>query len=186
MLKALETVQNIPRAILRPDAGKPRVFIGSSKEGLLVAEAVQSELQHLALCRIWTEDLFKLSLSNLENLSEAIKEFDYAVLVMSPDDITIKRGQTAESPRDNLIFELGLSWVDSAEAGSFSFTYRAHRLAFRQTSPAFTAQSSTLRKRRRTCEQRSAQHAEKLWAPLSPTRASRGRGALGTTRLFRS
>ena len=33
---------------------------------------------------------------------------DFAVLVLTPDDITLSRGTTIASPRDNAIFELGL------------------------------------------------------------------------------
>jgi predicted nucleotide-binding protein len=32
---------------------------------------------------------------------------DFAVVVLTPDDVTTKRGQTYDVPRDNVLFELG-------------------------------------------------------------------------------
>ena len=51
---------------------------------------------------------FWLSKGNLENLLAAVKRVDYAVLVLSQDDVVSKRGEMVVSPRDNVLFELGL------------------------------------------------------------------------------
>ena len=38
----------------------------------------------------------------------ALDQFDFAVMVLSPDDLIESRGQSYASPRDNVLFELGL------------------------------------------------------------------------------
>jgi predicted nucleotide-binding protein len=86
---------------------KPRVFIGSSAEGLNVAEAIQLGLDYVAECTIWSQGVFGLSVGSLEALTKAMSKYDYAVLVLTPDDVTTKRGATSNSPRDNVLFELG-------------------------------------------------------------------------------
>lgn len=87
---------------------KPRVFIGSSTEALEVAHAIQENLEHDALCKVWTQGIFDLSGSALDNLLNASLNFDFAVFVFQPDDITKIRACTAETVRDNVVFELGL------------------------------------------------------------------------------
>src|SRR6185369_11267703 len=37
-----------------------------------------------------------------------LDRFDFAVLVATPDDMVIRREEAALSPRDNILFELGL------------------------------------------------------------------------------
>jgi predicted nucleotide-binding protein len=38
----------------------------------------------------------------------ATKDADFAALVLTADDMTVSRGKAKPSPRDNVIFELGL------------------------------------------------------------------------------
>lgn len=87
---------------------KPSVFIGSSSEGLAISENIQLGLEHSVESTIWSQGVFGLSKGNLENLVAASTDYDYAVLVLTPDDLTTKRGKTENSPRDNVLFELGL------------------------------------------------------------------------------
>lgn len=88
---------------------EPVVFIGSSSEGLNVAEIIDKELKKVAITQLWTaDDTFQLSKTTIEDLMRVAKEIDFAVLVLSPDDITISRSKVNNSPRDNVIFELGL------------------------------------------------------------------------------
>ena len=87
---------------------KPFVFIGSSAEGLDMAKAVQANLEYSCECQIWSQGLFGLSSGTLETLVKSIDKFDFAILVLTEDDITISRGNEQKSPRDNVIFELGL------------------------------------------------------------------------------
>ncbi|QDU31462.1 putative nucleotide-binding protein containing TIR-like domain protein [Anatilimnocola aggregata] len=86
----------------------PYVFIGSSVEGLDAAKAIQSNLQYCCESHIWHQGLFGLSGGTLETLVNNLDSFDFAVLCLTPDDLTISRGQEKKAPRDNVILELGL------------------------------------------------------------------------------
>jgi Predicted nucleotide-binding protein containing TIR-like domain len=87
---------------------KPRIFIGSSVEGLPIAEHLQLGLDYYAECTLWSQGVFGLSGGTLESLVRAASEFQFAILVLTPDDLVQKRSQTKNSPRDNVLFELGL------------------------------------------------------------------------------
>lgn len=87
---------------------KPRIFIGSSKEGLEVAQALQYQLKQDANVTLWNEGVFELTRNYLESLLKATDEFDYAILVFRADDEATSRGATSPVTRGNVIFELGL------------------------------------------------------------------------------
>lgn len=84
------------------------VFVGSSVEGLGIAQAIQLELQYDATCTLWYQGIFGLSKGTLEALVEKLDAFEFAILVLTPDDITQTRGEAVQTPRDNVLFELGL------------------------------------------------------------------------------
>lgn len=88
-------------------AGRPRVFIASSVEGLPIAEALQVDLQFFADVTIWEQGVFHPSQGSLSALDEIAGQSDFAIAVLTPDDMTTRRGQTHAVPRDNVIFELG-------------------------------------------------------------------------------
>jgi hypothetical protein len=52
--------------------------------------------------------VFGLGSGILESLMKVREQFDFAVMVLSPDDLGESRGKSYEYPRDNVIFELGL------------------------------------------------------------------------------
>jgi predicted nucleotide-binding protein len=87
---------------------RPRVFIGSSVEGLEVAHAVQAALYYDAEPVIWSQGVFGLSTGTLETLVAEANEYDFAVFILTADDLVDKRGQRGNAPRDNVLFELGL------------------------------------------------------------------------------
>lgn len=87
---------------------KPFVFIGSSAEGLESAKGVQANLEYSCECQIWSQGLFGLSSGTMETLVNSLDKFDFAILMLTEDDITISRNKEQGSPRDNVIFELGL------------------------------------------------------------------------------
>lgn len=86
----------------------PSVFIGSSTEGLDVAREVELQLQRDAVTTIWKDGVFGLGSGTLESLMKVLEQFDFAVMVLSPDDLVESRSQSYASPRDNVLFELGL------------------------------------------------------------------------------
>lgn len=89
------------------DARDVRVFIGSSREGEAVALAIQQALAAHVHCQVWSQGLFGLSELPLESLDAASRQHDFAVLVITPDDVTEARGIRAAAPRDNILFEVG-------------------------------------------------------------------------------
>jgi len=91
------------------EANRPRLFIGSSAEGLRLAEAVQANLDYDCEATIWSQGFFGLNGgTTLETLVDQIPSFDFAALVITADDLNTSRSQTHVSPRDNVILELGL------------------------------------------------------------------------------
>ncbi|MCF0049548.1 nucleotide-binding protein [Dyadobacter sp. LJ53] len=86
----------------------PRVFIGSSSKGFDIADAILANICNFCDAEIWDDGVFKLSESTLDNLINSLDEFDFAILVLTPDDIMNSKGRLQASPRDNVIFELGL------------------------------------------------------------------------------
>jgi hypothetical protein len=87
---------------------KPRVFIVSSKEGLDVARAMQSELDNWAETTIWSQAVFTPSSTALDDLIRISGEYDFGVFVFSFEDIVKIRDQEYRSTRDNVVFELGI------------------------------------------------------------------------------
>jgi hypothetical protein len=88
---------------------KPRIFIGSSGEGLKVAEYIKHKLQKAEFeVYLWTDDIFKANNSVLETLLREASLFDFGIMVATKDDFTKKRDKEFETARDNVVFEFGL------------------------------------------------------------------------------
>ncbi len=87
---------------------KPRIFIGSSKEGLEVAQHVKLKLNDDFDCYLWTDGIFQYNISFLDTLLKEASLFDFGILIATKDDYTSSRGNLFETPRDNVIFEFGL------------------------------------------------------------------------------
>ena len=56
---------------------------------------------------LWTHQ-FELSATYIESLEAIADQADFAVLVLTPDDVTTSRAKEQFAPRDNVVFELGL------------------------------------------------------------------------------
>ncbi|HEX8914714.1 MAG TPA: TIR domain-containing protein [Humisphaera sp.] len=95
-------------SVPQPGRAKPALFIGSSVEGLKYARALEQQLQHHVEVTIWKDGVFGLGGGTLESLVDALPRFDFAALVLTPDDLTDSRNKSQPSARDNVIFELGL------------------------------------------------------------------------------
>jgi Predicted nucleotide-binding protein containing TIR-like domain len=87
---------------------KPSIFIGSSSEGLDYAKAIKASLSRAADVTVWDEGLFLLGNVALEEILAFPYRFDFAILVLTPDDLLESRGVELRSPRDNVLFELGI------------------------------------------------------------------------------
>lgn len=88
---------------------KIRVFIISSTEALDIARAIQNAFDHDPFTvTVWTDGVFRASWYPIESLERQLDESDFAIAIAQPDDATASRGVSAPTPRDNVIFELGL------------------------------------------------------------------------------
>ncbi|HEU0078521.1 MAG TPA: TIR domain-containing protein, partial [Longimicrobiaceae bacterium] len=86
-----------------------RVFIISSAEALPLARAIQTAFQHEPFTvTVWTDGVFRASHYPVESLEAQLDESDFAIAIAEPDDLVESRGSSARTPRDNVIFELGL------------------------------------------------------------------------------
>jgi hypothetical protein len=87
---------------------KARVFVGSSREALPIARALQHELRDTAYCELWSQGLFRIGSVSLDDLVRAANGFDFAVFLFAPDDIVKMRDNQHSAVRDNVLFELGI------------------------------------------------------------------------------
>lgn len=87
---------------------KPRIFIGSSSEGINVAQKVKSFFEKDFECFLWTDDIFKYNENFLETLMKEASLFDFGFMVFTKDDYTKSRLEYFDTARDNVVFEYGL------------------------------------------------------------------------------
>lgn len=96
-------------SLVRAANQRPRVFVGSSVEGLPIARALQEQLEHDPVdVRVWTDNVFVPGSTTVAELAQTAQGSDFGVFVVRADDLTESRGQQAGSPRDNVILELGM------------------------------------------------------------------------------
>jgi predicted nucleotide-binding protein len=100
--------QAAPSIGKRSEVERPKVFVGSSAEGLSIAEAIQQNLDYECEVTLWPQGVFGLGQGTLEDLVREAATVDFAVLVLTPDDLVMKREKRGQQPRDNVLFELGL------------------------------------------------------------------------------
>ena len=89
-------------------SARPSLFIGSSVEGLDVAYALQECLEYDAEPTVWPQGVFNPTGGTLSALLDVARRTDFAVFVFTPDDIRTMRKSVGQTPRDNVVFELGL------------------------------------------------------------------------------
>lgn len=89
---------------------RPTVFVGSSREGLPIARALQAEIEGTTsyLAERWDAGTFAPGNYTLESLIQKAEKVDFAILVATGEDTVISRGTEMAAVRDNIIFEFGL------------------------------------------------------------------------------
>lgn len=97
------------KALARADE-KVNVFAISSVEALPVAETGVLAFEHVENIRFWNwpDNVFGVSSYPLEDLEQHLETADFAIAIAQDDDLTTSRKERKPSPRDNVIFELGL------------------------------------------------------------------------------
>lgn len=88
----------------------PVLFLGSSIEGLAIAQEIQLGLKHDKIkVRPWSmPGVFGPGGVSIEVLMKEVDLSDFAAFVFGPDDKVFSRKEEYEAPRDNVVFELGL------------------------------------------------------------------------------
>lgn len=87
---------------------KSRIFIGSSSEGLSVAERIKEFFEPEYECYIWNDGVFKYNEGFLETLVKSASLFDFGFMVFAADDMSRIRHREYTTTRDNVLFEYGL------------------------------------------------------------------------------
>lgn len=105
---------------------KPHAIIFSSGKAHLVAEAVKENLEMRGyLADTWKENFFdENNATALHTFLKKLLCFDFAVLVLSDDDIRLdlESGSPMPVPRDNVILELGAAMARMGTKKTFLLT----------------------------------------------------------------
>jgi predicted nucleotide-binding protein len=67
-----------------PEKVRPRLFIGSSTEGLHLATALQESLSRIAEVTVWHQGVFDISATVIETLVAALDKHQFSVFVFRP------------------------------------------------------------------------------------------------------
>ncbi|KAA5534563.1 hypothetical protein F0919_08045 [Taibaiella lutea] len=86
---------------------RSQIFIGSSAEGLRYVDQICTYLEPVGDVVKWTTS-FTQNRSALDSLIKKTKLSEFAILVATCDDLTLKRDDIKSTPRDNIVFEFGL------------------------------------------------------------------------------
>jgi hypothetical protein len=88
---------------------KPKIFIGSSTNGLSIAEKVQDYLSISGDCYLWKEkNIWEPNRSTFDNLIRMSNYFDFGIFIATADDLTLTNDKLVIESRDNVILEMSL------------------------------------------------------------------------------
>lgn len=92
---------------------KRKIFIGSSTEGIRIAEQIEKRITEK--CGDWLvpvkwtdQNVFTFNQSTLQCLLKSACKYEYGIFIATKDDVVIKRLIPKKTMRDNVLFELGL------------------------------------------------------------------------------
>jgi len=87
---------------------KPRIFVGSSTEAIDLARKVGAAVDAAGMTSVvWDTGAFPAGSTLLERIESFADDFEGAVLLFTPDIISVRSGQTAGEPVSNVMFEYG-------------------------------------------------------------------------------
>ena len=113
---------------MSPSRILPSAFVGSSSEGLPIANAIQANLENDADVLVWTQDVFSPSEFLLESLLRQLDDADVGIFVFSAEDTVRIRGEEFATARDNVVFEIGLFVGRLGRASTFIVSPRGDDL----------------------------------------------------------
>lgn len=117
---------------------RPTVFIGSSSEAHSIASELQVLLDHKCDVQLWSQGTMALGQLTLESLEKIVVGFDFAILVLTEDDLVESRGTISPAPRDNILFELGLFMGHLGRERTFVIHRRASNIKLPTDLNGFT------------------------------------------------
>ncbi|HEY0322472.1 MAG TPA: nucleotide-binding protein [Pyrinomonadaceae bacterium] len=126
-----------------------KVFIGSSSEGLEIANNIKLNLSKSAEdveVTVWNEGVFPIGYGFLESLIDAADTFDFAIIVLTADDLITSREVEELTARDNTLFELGLFMGRLGRERTF-FVYQADNKKLKIPSDLSGINSATYKSR---------------------------------------
>jgi predicted nucleotide-binding protein len=86
------------------DASVRSIVVGSSREAIEVARAIQVQLSDECAVELWNEGVFALGYGTLESLVQALNRFEFGVIVLTGDDSSVSRGMEQKAARDDLFY----------------------------------------------------------------------------------
>ncbi len=118
-----ELMTNKDTPPLNNTATRAELFIGSSTKALLTARLIADHFREKFNVTVWDENLFEPGETNIEVLLKAVQSFDFALLVLTDDDILVSDKPSSNtvhaSPRDNVILELGMFYGATGRRRTF-------------------------------------------------------------------
>jgi hypothetical protein len=89
---------------------KPIMFVGSSSEDKGLIEGLRLNLKGNVSVRSWATTTWALSRSTLTGIEKHLDEADFAAFILNANDVAVIRDKRENIPRDNVLFELGMSF----------------------------------------------------------------------------
>jgi hypothetical protein len=87
---------------------KPRIFVGSSSEGLELARKVGAAIDKAGMTAVvWDTSAFPVGSTLLERIESLAEEVEGAVLLFTPDVHAVRAGKATEEAVSNVTFEYG-------------------------------------------------------------------------------
>ncbi|MDO5323688.1 MAG: nucleotide-binding protein [Clostridia bacterium] len=88
----------------------PKTIVFSSSERSKVRDRLIRLLRGVCTAKSWDKDFFLISQASYTAFQHLSEKYDFAIVILSPDDMVKCRGKKYMQPRDNLLFELGVSF----------------------------------------------------------------------------
>jgi hypothetical protein len=144
------------------------MFVGSSDEDKELIEALGLNLKGKVTVSSWATTAWPLSRSTLDGLEEHLENADFATFILNATDVAIIRKQRQDIPRDNVLFELGMSFGHLGRDRTFILVPDSKEKEIRVLSDLLGIVTVPF-ERDGDDRQTMANPARELWATIKPT-----------------